>query len=858
MRKFCFNLKQFAQEWDILYRYKSVGICDFRPLKNQDGFGLVETLASVGILAGVLVIAIAYFPKTRESQTKFSSTSSCTDIAAGVMTQIKELDNSLVVRNWLPKDITAVGNANIGTDPYCNNGGGRTPACEGFSVIRPDPVTPAYVAVDAAGKTDIRGYLNVRGSFVWAQNVYNTYRAGNEICTGDGKILTAAELGNLMPAQTANIPTRLATNEQDPIDYRLFMQDTTVANCAQSQAQNAVISIRLTVRYRSVPNAPLSTCTSTQNFAHNVESSPPVTNITRVYTANGDLPGAGQVPIPGTGIPGIPYCTDRRLVGAGAGSDLSRQTVSIDMNAAEPGSILLCRKDSSFEFDTAGRWQNCANFSVAGAVTAMSTGENVIGFSRNPAFTNPTTTMTLSNLTDHGPARTGVPYVLRVKAVDTSGNETVQPVLMGFNVGVPTCPSTDTYCPDARPPDDIYWANNPIPQPWWGKADGTNYDIWVVPWDTCHNGRCPMPGTHAACGNTSYECQGVPVPNVCGNMTGCTGSRAPSCSGVDVTDIECGVVIPGDCGANCTGTRPDCVGADRNATACCNPVPGRCGADCTQEVGGLGLAGCPPSDPGAAPGPIGLATCDDPANHPCNTFYADSDGNADRCGPGCQGCPSCIPCGGSITPVPDCSGYNQATTPCGQMGPDSSGNPGVCGPPGLQGCPPAKPDWFSGATWIEWECSAFGQGDRFYCPWTLNSGDELPADYMYYAVEWYIRGHRHGNCNNSSLYMTASAWGMGGGSLSYPRTGGCGGAVTATDCGCSPNRCGGYCNNGPNCHTDTVIFADGGATKKWNLNGGRPTDPWAPRGASFSFYPSGADGRVRLFFRMYASDTAPP
>lgn len=544
---------------------------------TRKGMSLIEVMIAIGLLAAVATTASLYFISTRATTLDFTGATSCYELANGLTNGIKAYDNTLVVRNWLPRTTTALTSAMAARDPFCSESGGRTPVCDSFLLFRNIATTP-YV------EEDTHNYQNIRGAFTWAQSVYNLYR-GSGICTGDGLRLDPVALRRLLPS-----PMEMPAWAEY---FTLFIKDTALDCGDESTSMLANLELRVKPYYYPRPNREtIETCAATIALSNPSDSRPPTLTIQAVRNQRGAF-----IPLGG--------CSDRRTVeeiafeGGVIGSDWLQ--VYIDLFVNEPGTILSCRKASSFEADPAARFRNCPDLPLAdGATLTMTPDENDITYN-----TPLQARLALNNLAERAPYNEM--HLYEIKATDVGNNDSLV-MTTAFRVHTPTCPvDRTTYCPNAgvapTPTPVALMSPPPMtppplvgPLPW--EFQGQN----VRPWDTCMNGPCPV-----------------------GQRSNCDAGLAGSvCLGSFYND-DCGI-------PNCPGSMPpdSCAGVDRTVVPCGQPIIGPCGGDC-----GTGDLGCAPPTPrpGCDCASVDLATL------ACGTFAADSCGNAGLCGPGLASCP---------------------------------------------------------------------------------------------------------------------------------------------------------------------------------------------------------------------------
>ncbi len=409
----------------------------------------------------------------------------------------------------------------IPQDPYCHTTNGRTEVCENF---RPYSLNAGYVDIP-----NLRTYLNVRGAYTWAQNVYNRFRNSN-ICNGQGMIFSPAALGNLLPKQE----TLPASYDE----FLLYIKDTT-KNCGVlSNDFRSKFEIVVTAKYRDANNPATKSCQGKTNIAANVEFSAPGFQIFEVKNAlDEDVPPGG--------------CTDRRdLATIGAqGLRTEWQNIRLNLRSTEPGVMLLCRKDGVFEPpDTLGQFHNCSEMPLLAGSVAMTPNDTTLAFNQ-PLQAD----MRLQNLIDRGGRENADSlHIYRIIAVDVFGNQSTVSNAT-FHVHSPTClVPPDQYCSGAALANPPSWLNQ-----------GVN----VTPWDNCLNGRCPA-GTHTSCDGSlaGGTCIGSTYPDVCGNSV-CAGARAVNCE--DPANVSCGDPVPdlNGCGGSCgIGTRSCVTGGTTTGT----------------------------------------------------------------------------------------------------------------------------------------------------------------------------------------------------------------------------------------------------------------------------------------------------
>lgn len=533
---------------------------------NRAGFGMTEVIIGSGILVVIATVMFTFLINQSSRMVTLSSVNSCDEIATSILDSIKNHDNSTIVRSWFPQIATGFGALNV-NDPYCKNTNLRTPVCDATQIVFNQVASP-YVDFN-----NLKNHLNVRGAFVWAQDVYN----GNNpaICNGQGLTLTSAQLGNLLPTQIA-LPTWVS-------DYRLLIQDANMplCNATDSVSPNAKYTVKLTVRYQrtNTPEGQNSACTKEVALSHHKDISPPTTSVVQVANTSGDV-----IPPP-TVFGGFRkvYCTDPRTPAQFGNPAPAWRDLDISLSASEPGSLLLCRKRGLFPGETDDgpvEWRNCADLVPSSGTASVTPGpaEAAQIFGAAPA-----PVLSLRTLADDGGPMVATPHIFEFMTVDVSGNRSL-PQPAEFHVHQPTCPPQGDYCPNAVDAGTLYPARRYGP-----------YSISTRPWDSCDNGVCPV-GNHSWCdpAEAAAICSGVGFNDDCG-LPNCTGTFGGDCSGVPAANtVVCGVPLYGSCGRNCgAGTIPDCVGADPSSVDCCEDVPGRCGA-----VGcGIGTRNCAVDDP---------------------------------------------------------------------------------------------------------------------------------------------------------------------------------------------------------------------------------------------------------------------
>ncbi|MEQ1876212.1 MAG: prepilin-type N-terminal cleavage/methylation domain-containing protein [Bdellovibrionia bacterium] len=537
---------------------------------HQSGIGLIEIVVSIAILS-IVAAGIAVLTNGQRFQSaNLADTTSCDVLTSGITGTIKAYDNTLVVRNWLQKANTNIATAaQVLQDPFCKNANGRTPVCDTFGLFSLN--SPSYADFTS-------NYQNIRGAFTWAQSVYNLHRQRG-ICNDPGIVLTQAEFQNILPTQMSLPPW--------VTEYRLYVKDQQQACGQPSNSMRTSLELKVTANYgaRGIRNPATDSCASVIAITSPSDSTPPTLTIQAVRNL------AGTTIPPGA-------CTDLRTVptilNQGVGTDW--QTIFIDMQANEPGSILACRKAGLFEQDTAGKFRNCPDMPVGGQL-AMAPSDNTITYNV-PLQAR----VTMSGMPDRGQDM----HIYEIKAVDVGGNESTLTDTR-FRVHTPSCIPRDQYCANAAPV---------IP------PTSAFTRVMDQPYDDCLNGLCPQ-GTHRWCDPAQQMgvCQGQFYDDDCGQAT-CPGQLPQSCAGIDLTIIPCGVAAIGQCGAPCgvgtfqcggppvpSGTPApgcDCNGVDLTQVACGAYAPDSCNV---ADVCGPGTQGCPPATPAPWTGTWGPYQC---------------------------------------------------------------------------------------------------------------------------------------------------------------------------------------------------------------------------------------------------------
>ncbi|MGE3974928.1 MAG: type II secretion system protein [Bdellovibrionales bacterium] len=651
-----------------------------RPKRNNRGFGIIEVLISVALVGVVSVMIFKLITGSLISSIRLSGVSTCQSAVTNIIDNIKSIDNALVVRTWLPSAATPLSTSQSDNDPFCNTVGGRTPVCDRF---------PLFTNIDSqpyVDPTSYKTYQNIRGSFTWAQTVYNTYRT-NGICLDSGMTLSPTALANLLP-KSANLQFQSFTN-----NFKLYIKDAAVACGSSSTSGTTTMEIRVTAEFQCTgPGEQNNSCNAKIDIANAINKSAPTLTVANVRNGFGTAITANR-------------CSDLRTVQqitAAGGPGTEWQNIYMDVQSNEPGVALLCRKDGAAEPpDPAGHFYNCPDMPVQGTL----------------AMTPNSTSMTYNMPMQGQMAMMGMPdtgtqtHHYKIKAVDADGNESAESSAT-FMVHTPTCPPLNTYCPNAYPdtlPFD-YTRTNPAMPPLLSRGIG------VVPYDDCGNGHCPEPGTHSFCDPAvaANICVGTNFVDDCGRNV-CGGTKGPSCAGIDLSRVPCGQVVTGQCGANCgTGTQPSCAGApDPSSVAWGQPVPGQCGAVC--GIGTAGKKSVGPSSPGCDCASVDLTTMD------CDEYAANSCGEPDACGPGFNNCPTCI----TDPTLPSCLCSDGTPPPCAARPP---------------------PDPWTGPRMGPFICAMHGNSRSCSIdPW--NAFHMAPPDrspYQSYSIRLDVYIHRHG------------------------------------------------------------------------------------------------------------------
>lgn len=700
--------------------------------KNQDGFGMTESIIAAGMLITLAVVGFSLTSK-RKFLSNMGTKSQCENMTSDVGIAIKKLDNQTIVRNWMPKILQGAAGTN-GGDPFCV--GGPRSICEQFQPL----VLRAGGYVDEG---DFRTHVNVRGAHTWAQNFYNLNRPNicstNADGTPKGITYTPAALGSLLP-----IVTPLPENVTD---YQLYIKDSALNCNLQSTSRNAQFNIVVKANYNRT-DGQANECVSKINIVNPPLEAPPPLQIT---VTNG-----GGAPVRHDPA-GVGYCTDARPLPVG-GSDSAWQNIDINFQPIRKGSILLCRKNA-YQADAAGMFRACGDQTVDGLFD-MAPNETTITYNADL-----TPTLQFRNMNDTTNATL---HEYQVKAVDVSGN--VTPVFsQNFLVHRPNCPPADTYCSNASPAEPIDLTRCPTctdvpttPKPACADCWNNLGDINIRPYDDCMNGLCPVGTRVGVCDPAiaPYVCRGSFYGDDC-NLATCPGSLNPSCPPAGspaYTDAICGTVIPGTCTPNCgMGTGLDileCSTIDPRTVDCdceiydtCNtrfpPAPNHL---CPQlGVGGLsGAIACTTPDPNIGRHDPGCdcdhLTAADYAGMPCNSAVDDrcdttnfplSVVTPNSCGPGQSGCSPC-----TVTPTPP--------LPVCTEGPIS----GVVG--SATGCSDHKR--IRGDTWC-WDASPSA-------PRTVTAS----ATCKTYTLTVNITGHRHGGSGMEIavvLYRPSDNYGVG-------------------------------------------------------------------------------------------------
>lgn len=684
---------------------------------NTDGFGMIEVLMALAMLA-MVTISLTIFSKIQRTQiTNLSSSTSCTSVTNGITNTIRAFDNTLMVRNWLTSANTPRANASNPTDPYCKITNGRTPVCDTIPMYT---TTNGYVVPGS-----YQNYLNVRGAFSWAQSVYNTYR-GNGIC--DNTLANRATPG--MRISTAQLRALLPADMELPnwVDhYHLFIKDKGLACGEISTSANATFEIGVMARYKTQTTNLLSyeACRAVVEITTPRDMVKPTLALTSVMSGTGSPNGSTVVP--------MNRCTDLRpFVAIGGNVGTEWQTVTYTTRVSEPGVLALCTKSGTGEND-AGQFQNCADLTLRdGAHSIITPGDSQISYNQTPDVL-----VRLTAMRDRG-GIDGDIHTYGVKVVDIGGNES-QTLSSSFFVHSPRCrvPPTD-YCPGAPPnPGPILGPNDPLVLPVQCRDPNTGLDVpcavnpWELPtgcggpgcigsrpYDDCLNGLCPD-GQRRVCtpATAAVTCFNQTFLDDCGNDSGCMGAWRPACpTPAEKQNVQCNQPVRSACGEDCgLGTGPNCALAQpAGAVDCGEERRDPCGNLC-----GYGTRNCP-----AGPaGPVG-AECTCTGMGACGTYWSDVCIDSLNCPSGC-------------------------------------GNPGVCGP-GI--CPPTPapraplhlvfPNAF--------QCSRHGHARTK----EDNTQIPIPAGWASYRATITMKGHRHGGSGMAWTHTlvgnTVAVWAKAG------------------------------------------------------------------------------------------------
>ncbi|MEQ1875285.1 MAG: hypothetical protein ABL958_01475 [Bdellovibrionia bacterium] len=632
---------------------------------TDSGFGLVEIVMAIGVLA-TLVAAIALISKTqRTSSIQLASKTDCTTLTTGITNQIQAYDNSLTVRNFnVLADSNVLGQVMPTTDPFCNTVGGRIAVCDPFL-----PVSRKEGGlIDLA---DLRTYLNVRGAFTWTQSVYNANEPA--ICGGSGIQLTAAQLGAIIPG------ARMLPNWASHFNLIIKPRGGGI-NCGdQSTSPKTTFDIQVSTSYKTTntADANFESCATNLTIAAPIDSVKPKLTIPQVVNGLG-------APVPnGT-------CTDRRTIETidwdfAGDPGTAWQDVHFNYGYNEPGSVLLSRKDATWDSNDPGEYYNVPDIRLPAGQATITPPLGTISYNQKVAGA-----ISFRGQADRG----GIDqfpnsmYRFNFAVVDTSGNvsdpntDPTQTTTRSYMVHSPTClVDPSVYCPDASPATSSNpacvggCATGGVPDPNCTECWQTGGDKNIRPYDICMNGECRQ-GTRRAqgCNDPMSYCQGTLYPDDCGQMA-CPGGRPPSCPNpVDTSTYYCGEFVPGDCTSNCgIGTLPDPRNKDITAYDCnCPVMDPNCippnGDTQLRGVGGTnGAILCPPPPPAtlgqhqAGCGCTGI----DYSTIPCGTAVSDicvapataANVTPESCGLGTQGCSPCAP-----TPTLAPSVCNEAPT----------------------------------------------------------------------------------------------------------------------------------------------------------------------------------------------------
>ncbi|HEX4925208.1 MAG TPA: hypothetical protein VFV50_14035, partial [Bdellovibrionales bacterium] len=440
----------------------------------------------ITLLAIIGISSSFFYLSNRGGQLDLTGATSCYELTYGITNAIKAYDNTLIVRNWLPRATTMLTSAMANHDPFCSDSGGRTPVCDTFALFRNIGSTPFV-------EEETRNFQNIRGAFTWAQSLYNRER-DRGICAEPGLSLRPEQLQQLLPSQMDMPPWAER--------YELYIKDRALACGDESTSMLANLELRVKAFYRPRPNTGVfDSCASTIALSNPTDAVPPRLTVQAVRNQRGLA-----IPLGG--------CTDRRTLediafeGGAIGDDW--QQVYIDLFVNEPGTILSCRKGSSFDLDPADRYRNCPDMGLPdGAVLTMTPAEDEISYN-----TPLQARLAMNGLAERAPYNEM--HVYEIKATDVGNNDS-NLTTTAFRVHYPRCPvPRDQYCPNAGPaptPTPVALMSPPPmtppplagpPFPW--EFQGQN----VRPWDTCMNGACPV-GTRSNCngGLAGSYCEGT-------------------------------------------------------------------------------------------------------------------------------------------------------------------------------------------------------------------------------------------------------------------------------------------------------------------------------------------------------------
>ncbi|MEQ1879273.1 MAG: prepilin-type N-terminal cleavage/methylation domain-containing protein, partial [Bdellovibrionia bacterium] len=176
-------------------------------LLNRRGFGLIEVMLSIVVLS---ILGISIGKLMTVSRTRSLSVydhGSCQEIATNIVNSVTNMNNALIVRNFLPTQALPRAPRND-QDPFCNGG---EDLCDSADMLSQSPgIAPEgansspnqklgeYVHTEGGLRTVHRNYLNVRGASTWTQLVYNSQKP--LICGAGGLTFTAGQAIAFLPS----------------------------------------------------------------------------------------------------------------------------------------------------------------------------------------------------------------------------------------------------------------------------------------------------------------------------------------------------------------------------------------------------------------------------------------------------------------------------------------------------------------------------------------------------------------------------------------------------------------------------------------------------------------------------------